>query len=46
MSFLEVKCRSNKGRVTKKRIENKVTDGRLFVEFVSKHIDISPGETR
>jgi len=43
LRFLEVKYRSNKGRVIKQRIEDKNSDTRLFNEFVAGHTPYNPG---
>jgi hypothetical protein len=42
LSFLEVKFKSNKGRVIKQRIEDKTTDQKLFIDFIAKHTPYNP----
>lgn len=44
MGYLEVKYRSNNGRVIKQRIEDKNTDKDLFEGFVSEHTPYNPGK--
>jgi hypothetical protein len=42
LSFLEVKFKSNKGRVIKQRVENRENDQRIFTDFVVKHTPYNP----
>jgi hypothetical protein len=42
LSFLEVKFKTNKGRVIKQRIENNIADQHLFSDFISKHTPYNP----
>jgi len=42
LSFLEVKFRSNKGRVIKDRIESAYSDQESFIGFVHKHTPYDP----
>jgi hypothetical protein len=42
LGFLEVKFRSNKGRVVKQRIKNINADQQLFNEFIAEHTPYNP----
>lgn len=44
LSFLEVKFRSNKGRVIKERIERNSNDEKAFKGFISAHTPYDPGD--
>ncbi len=43
LSFLEVKFRTNKGRILKDRIKYQIHDDKSFSGFVEKHTPYSPG---
>jgi hypothetical protein len=43
LGFLEVKFRSNKGRISKQRIENMAADRQLFNGFIAEHTPYDPG---
>ena len=42
LRFLEVKFRSNKGRIIKQRIEDCAADRQLFNDFIAKHTPYNP----
>jgi hypothetical protein len=42
LGFLEVKFRSNKGRITKERIEDRSADPQLFNGFIAAHTPYNP----
>jgi hypothetical protein len=42
LSYLEVKFKSNKGRVLKERIESSINDEHAFTGFVKKHTPYNP----
>jgi hypothetical protein len=44
ISFLEVKFRSNKGRILKERIKFKKQDDQSFAGFIEKHTPYNPGK--
>ena len=44
LSFLEVKFRSNKGRILKKRIQYQNQDDHFFTGFIEKHTPYNPGK--
>jgi hypothetical protein len=44
ISFLEVKYRSNKGRILKERIKFKKKDDQSFTGFIEKHTPYNPGK--
>jgi len=44
LSFLEVKFKSNKGRVIKDRIERTYTDQNAFSGFINKHTPYNPAD--
>jgi len=43
LSFLEVKFKSNKGRVVKERIERPLDDQHAFTGFITEHTPYNPG---
>jgi hypothetical protein len=44
LSFLEVKVRSNKGRIVKERIRYQDTNDQSFAGFIEKHTPYNPGK--
>jgi hypothetical protein len=44
LSFLEVKFRSNKGRILKERIQYQNQDDQFFMSFIKKHTPYNPGK--